>query len=229
MKAHRDRLMHSSEFPDWGTPDPMVKALRAQFPFVLDVAASDENKKAPNYYGLDHVWSDWRDGLARDWHADAWESVTDYAGGPLWAFMNPPYSREQGIRIEPWIAKAYEESLKGLGVVAVIPASTQTRWWQKWVRKAHEIRDIPHRVNFEASASTLAAINAKRAAANPPKPPVDQAWNAGGNTAVVIWWHVPGYVGHVEPIRRYWTYRPPVDQGKCMGDPDRDPVESEAA
>lgn len=216
MKKHSDRVMHSSAFPDWGTPSDLVFALESEFGrILLDAAASCANTKGSTYYGLDHDDEKRRDGLARSWYDDAEQlapmvvlcrgrEVVTRALPPI-VFVNPPYSREHGIQIGPWVEKSYEESLKGALVLGVLPQSSQTKWWQKWVRRAHEIRDVPHRVDFEASPSTLAAMNEKRAKEG--KPAIEEAWNAGNNTSVVIWKPNPGYVGHVEPVRRFWTYR----------------------
>jgi hypothetical protein len=45
--------------------------------------------------------------------------------------MNPPYGRSIG----KWVTKAYEESLKGTPVVCLLPARTDTSWWQDYCVK----------------------------------------------------------------------------------------------
>lgn len=57
--------------------------------------------------------------------------------------MNPPYSQ-----IADWIKKAYEESLKGVTVVCLIPSRTDTRYWHSYCMKASEIRFIKGRLKF---------------------------------------------------------------------------------
>jgi site-specific DNA-methyltransferase (adenine-specific) len=47
--------------------------------------------------------------------------------------MNPPYGREIGR----WVKKAFEESLKGAVVVCLLPARTDTVWWQEFVKRGH--------------------------------------------------------------------------------------------
>ena len=58
------------------------------------------------------------------------------------AFCNPPYSR-----LAEWVAKAFEESKRGM-VVLLIPARTDTKWWHEYVMKAKEIRFIKGRLRF---------------------------------------------------------------------------------
>ncbi len=79
--------------------------------FGLDAAASVLNAKCLRFYTREH------DGLQQYW-----------AGlGPVWC--NPPYSR-----IEPWVAKAWIEHQKtGTSSVLLLPASTGTRWWHRYV------------------------------------------------------------------------------------------------
>ena len=45
--------------------------------------------------------------------------------------MNPPYGREIG----KWVKKAYEESRKGTPVVCLLPARTDTAWWNDYCAK----------------------------------------------------------------------------------------------
>lgn len=206
MLANDKAVVHSSRACDWGTNREMFKALDREFAFALDAAASPWSAKCSQWIGPEHGQPELRDALTADWRAavereyEPWRSAV---------FINPPWSRELGIRIEPFIETAATWAQRGLTVVGVAPASIQTVWWQKFIRsgslKASEIRHIPHRVDFEASPETLAAINAKRLSLG--KETVTEAWNAGGNTAVVIWRPDPGYVGDWQPAERYWTWR----------------------
>jgi len=49
----------------------------------------------------------------------------------MWAgetvFCNPPY----GKAIGKWVEKCYKENLKGVAVVMLIPARTDTSWFHK--------------------------------------------------------------------------------------------------
>jgi phage N-6-adenine-methyltransferase len=197
-KRHTESVQHSSLSCDWGTPDELFRPLDDYFDFGLDVCASAANKKCLHWFGLDHPAADYRNALALAWAAN---NMSDRDV----AFMNPPYSRTLKIRIEPWIEKAAYEATQGLTVVGVIPASVQTRWWQKYVRLASEIWFLTRRVSFVASPEMLADINAKRLERG--KLPVSQAWNAGNNTAIVVWRPDPGFVGQHEPTIRYFSYK----------------------
>lgn len=65
-------------------------------------------------------------------------------------FMNPPY----GSAIKDWVRKARESvERNGALVVALLPARTDTKWWQD-VMGATEIRFIKGRVKFGESRNT---------------------------------------------------------------------------
>lgn len=180
------RVRHSSKWSEWGTPKEMYAKLDREFRFCLDAAASKANAKHSSYFGLDHENPAFRDALKVDWYASVMDSFA-------WArpvFCNPPFSREEGIAIEPWIEKFWQESQRGLPIVTPIPASVQTKWWEAYVRKAHEVRFIPHRVAFE-----------------PPAGYEGKATGAGNNTAVVVWKPWDGYREPYEAVYRYWSYR----------------------
>ena len=113
----------SSERSDWETPQDLFDELNQEFRFTLDVCASRGNAKVKKYYdrqvdGLKQVWS-----------------------GVCW--MNPPYGREIG----KWVCKAHEESLRGVTVVCLVPARTDTAWWHDYCMKG-EVRFIRGRLRF---------------------------------------------------------------------------------
>ena len=107
----------SSASDDWSTPQDYFDQVAKVYRFTLDACADVNNKKAPLYYGLDHSDVTRRDGLAGDWAADA-------AGGCVW--LNPPYGRT----IKDWMRKAVAESDRGATVVCLVPARTDTAWYQ---------------------------------------------------------------------------------------------------
>ena len=117
MKVH-----YSSKTSEWETPQSLFDALNREFNFVLDVCASPKNRKCETAY--------FDSSLLREW-----------GPGPAW--MNPPYGRTIGS----WIEKAHEESVKGVTVVCLIPARTDTAWWHDYVM-LHEIRYIRGRLYF---------------------------------------------------------------------------------
>lgn len=65
-----------------------------------------------------------------------WKSVT---------FVNPPYSN-----ITEFMEKGLKEFEKGnvKTLIFLIPARTDTKYWHKYVSKAHEIRFIKGRLKF---------------------------------------------------------------------------------
>lgn len=215
MNKHDKRIIHSSVESKWRTPDDLFSALDREFDFVLDAAARSVDAKCANYLGPDHENKALRDALVVDWYAHV-VSLAYHGRARLAAklsigsvFDNPPYSRKgyresveagkpnRALLIEEWVEKCAREAARGLTVVGVIPAATQTRWWHEFIRsgplKASEIRTLPHRVTFERPAGS------KETETN----------NAGGNTAIVIWRPDPGYLGDWQPAERVWTYRTP--------------------
>ena len=95
--------------------------------FTLDVCASRENAKVPNYFGLDRGI----DALQQTWTGTCW--------------MNPPYGRDVG----QWVRKAYESSRdSGATVVCLLPARTDTRWWHSHALRAAAVLFVVGRVTF---------------------------------------------------------------------------------
>lgn len=204
-KRHTEAVQHSSKDPNWRTPPQLFAALREEFPLFIDVAATKQDKLCPHYFGPDQVDETLRNGLTVDWKAYADRYYDTLSIERVAVFMNPPYSRELKQPIGPWIQKAWEESLKGLTVVGVIPYSVQTEWWREWVEghgteesdqgpmltwsghAARETRKIPHRVTFL-------------------RPDGSVEWNAGGNTAIVVWKPPCGIYGPFVPHAFYWEY-----------------------
>lgn len=114
----------SSRTDDWATPQWLFETLDQYFHFTLDPCSSHENAKCRKHYTREE------DGLSRSWSGET-------------VFMNPPYGRTIG----DWMAKAYEESCAGATVVCLVPARTDTRWWQHYAANG-EVRFIPGRVRF---------------------------------------------------------------------------------
>lgn len=100
--------------------------LNREFHFTIDVCAEPQTGKC----GVS-----WVDGsLDRDWPE----------GQIYW--MNPPYGR--GVDLYSWVAKAYQASLAGAVVVALLPSRTDTKWFHEYVLKASEIRFVKDRIHF---------------------------------------------------------------------------------
>lgn len=104
----------------WATPECIYDPLNKEFKFTP---------------GFDPCPIDWDpethpDGLKIDWAPRT--------------FVNPPYSK---LRL--WLKKASEECEKGKLVVLLIPASTDSHAFHKYVvDKGHKVRFIRGRVRF---------------------------------------------------------------------------------
>jgi site-specific DNA-methyltransferase (adenine-specific) len=132
---YKGEAFRSSVDDTWTTPRKFFNELNSEFGFTLDAAALKGSTLVPdNWFGPDHDDPSRRDALVMDW-AEA------SRGGPVW--LNPPYGRG----INAWVAKAHAESKKGLEVVCLVPARTDTNWW--WDSCVHhEIRFIKGRLKF---------------------------------------------------------------------------------
>ena len=115
---------------EWTTPPELFRVLNAEFGFMLDAAASDDNHLCPFYL------TEKEDGLVANWWS--FESV----------FCNPPY----GTQIGRWVEKGYNEARKDCMVVMLIPARTETRYWHDYVMRAAEIRFIRGRLRFSGAS-----------------------------------------------------------------------------
>jgi phage N-6-adenine-methyltransferase len=121
-----NRGMFSSESGEWETPREFFDVVDSVFHFTLDVCATHSNAKCGRYFTKEE------NGLTQIWSGVCW--------------MNPPYGRE----ISLWVRKAYESSLEtGTVVVCLLPARTDTKWWQDYViAHAESIRFIRGRLRF---------------------------------------------------------------------------------
>ena len=129
--------MFTSKKDDWRTPNSLYERLDVIYNFKLDAAASNENHKAPIWFTKD------QNALLQDWNV----------GGSV--FCNPPY----GKGIGRWVEKAYLEALKGITIVLLIPARTETRWFQDYILKparegAAKILFVRGRIKFEDENGT---------------------------------------------------------------------------
>jgi phage N-6-adenine-methyltransferase len=113
----------SSETDNWETPQELFDELNKIHKFELDVCASPKNAKCKNYFTKE------QNGLEQVWIGSVW--------------MNPPYGREIG----KWMKKAYEEAFNGTKVVCLVPARTDTAWFQDYAMKG-QITFIRGRLKF---------------------------------------------------------------------------------
>ena len=143
--------MMSSNTAMWETPQDFFDLLKEEFPFSLDVCASDENAKC------DVFFTEKTDGLAQSWAVP-------------FVWMNPPYGNaelpckknckkkscvKRGHHIDQyvpgikdWMKKAYEESLRwGNTIACLVPARTDSEWWHDYAMNG-EVRYVKGRLNF---------------------------------------------------------------------------------
>ena len=122
-----NRVLFASGHGGWETPRELYDEIDREFGFTLDTAASDDNALAPAHY------TEADNALVLPWHGRAW--------------CNPPYGR----RVGQWVEKAYREVHEhrhALVVVMLLPARTDTRWFQDWAMRAQELRFIRGRLRF---------------------------------------------------------------------------------
>lgn len=133
----------------WETPWGLFRELDREFRFTRDVCAIRENAKCTRYFAPED------DGLAQPWTGVCW--------------MNPPYGRTIGL----WVGKAHAESRRGATVVCLLPARTDTAWFQDIVMRASEIRLVRGRLKFgtaENSAPFPSAVVVFRPGPEPETP-----------------------------------------------------------
>ena len=100
--------LFSSRSGDWATPEDRFAEWDREFGFTLDVCSDHLNAKCDQYYTTHD------DGLTQPWVGMAW--------------CNPPYGRTVGQWSAKGIAEAHENR-KCRGVVFLLPARTDTRWF----------------------------------------------------------------------------------------------------
>jgi phage N-6-adenine-methyltransferase len=127
---HRDEYIRGDEY---STDLSVYRQLDHEFHFTLDPCANRHNAKCRKYYTKE------QDGLAQSWANEV-------------VFMNPPFG-PHGRYITKWVAKACYESLeRNAVVVCLLPVSSDTEWWHKYVMRASERRFIKGRLTYGGGA-----------------------------------------------------------------------------
>lgn len=148
--AFADRMgaVMSSRRMDWETPDDVLECVRMVAPIDLDPCTTTENPtKARKFICPGPLHEGNRiaagggigvcgDGLALPWESDA---------GLV--FVNPPYGRH----LPKWAAKMRLEASGGVEIVALVPARTDTKWFQKHLSKADAICFWEGRLTFRGA------------------------------------------------------------------------------
>ena len=119
----------TSNKDDWETPQSLFDQLDEEFHFILDAASSDQNAKCEHHYTAENS------GLEHSWEGET-------------VFCDPPYGRNIG----DWIRKASQEASKpDTLVVLLVPARTDTRWFQNHILHRAEVRFLPGRLKYEVN------------------------------------------------------------------------------
>jgi site-specific DNA-methyltransferase (adenine-specific) len=122
------RKSHKSTSPDttdsWETPDSLFAELDREFHFTLDAAAEPHNAKCCRFF----TRAD--DGLSQPWSGVVW--------------VNPPDGNDTGR----WVRKALAESRRQCTVVCLVPARTDTSWFQDIALLHGEVRFLKGRIRF---------------------------------------------------------------------------------
>lgn len=129
--------LFSSATDLWSTPQDFYDALDREFRFVLDAAATDENRKCAYWFTKE------QDSLQQDWAR--YDSV----------WCNCPYGRTIG----QWVAKAAAEAAKGATVVMLLPARTDTRYWHTFIEpirlaRPTDVRFVRGRLKFGSATNS---------------------------------------------------------------------------
>lgn len=132
----------TSETPEWYTP-PQIIALVENVLGTIDLDPCSNSKDAPNVPALQHFTvSD--DGLSREWHGRV--------------YMNPPY----GTEIAAWVSKLVAEHAAGrtIEAIALVPARTDTRWWNELVANGRFFSLVEGRLRFSGAEAGAPFPNA---------------------------------------------------------------------
>lgn len=119
----------SNKSDEWETPQGLFDKYDADYAFDLDAAASSSNKKCDNYFTSED------NGLSKSWYGTVW--------------CNPPYSN-----VKSWIKKAYEESLRDVTTVMLIPARVDTIAWHTWIFPHAKVEFLRGRLKFSNSKNS---------------------------------------------------------------------------
>lgn len=107
---------------EWATPTELMDIVRDTYgPLTLDVAANVGNAKAPAFITKE------QDALSQDWVQCARLDSNVALKPHLWC--NPPYGRGIGL----WIQLARRAAMAGVPVTLLVPAKTDTIWWNEEV------------------------------------------------------------------------------------------------
>lgn len=118
---------------DYSTPEVFLDATKKLLgidEFSWDLAADKDNTVCAN----DSFFDESNSAFNYDWH---------YFGSGGWLYLNPPFSN-----IEPWVAKCNSEAQAGAKIAMLVPASTGSLWFGKYVHEKARVLFLSPRLNF---------------------------------------------------------------------------------
>jgi phage N-6-adenine-methyltransferase len=134
--------MMTSNRDDWETPVELYNILDNIFHFSLDAAASIHNTKA------EYFFTENDDALKQDWDLTV-KSLKKTST----VFINPPYNNK-GILLK-FFNKIKIEADKGLTIVALVAARTETKWHKIAWDYARYFLFFYKRIKFELNGKSL--------------------------------------------------------------------------
>ncbi len=123
---------------DYATPQAFVDAVKDRLwisAFEMDFAASDDNAKAPLF------WGERTDALSQpreDWRT---------AVGDGWGWLNPPYAE-----IAPWAERCAMLREDGGRVAFLVPAGVGANWYRDHVHGKALVVALNGRLSFDGKA-----------------------------------------------------------------------------
>ena len=124
----------SSKSSHWETPKTLFNRLDNIFHFSLDAAANSSNRLCPLFINEE------QNALLTDWRA-----YLNYFSAPTdTVFLNPPY----GHGVLQWLRKAKLEYDKGLTVVCLVAARTDTQFQRLAWTYGHQFIFLYGRLHF---------------------------------------------------------------------------------
>ena len=135
--------MMTSNRDDWETPKELYNLLDSIFHFSLDAAASDSNHKCMRYL------TEKDNALIVDWN----QYIVNSRAMTRTVFINPPYNNK-GILLK-FFNKIKQEADKGLTIVCLVAARTETRWHRIAWECAKYFCFFYKRIKFEIEGVSL--------------------------------------------------------------------------
>lgn len=136
------QILMSSSRDDWETPPELYQLLDGIFHFSLDAAASEANAKCPIYI------TEEQDALNIDWK----EYMLECGAQTNTVWLNPPYGSKI---LNPFLKKVEEEYKKGLTVVTLTAARTETKFFRTIWENARYLNFIYKRLKFELEGKSV--------------------------------------------------------------------------